>query len=515
MKRFFIIIIFIFTSLALHTEQWQILGTRPMGMGGAYVAMAKGPIAQYWNPAGLAQKSTQTFSGLEIPCGVGIEATGGILDNVTKITEVAKQIENIRNSEILTNQDLGPQEVSAFMKSLALLEDINKKDSGALVEIAGGVNLKLSKLAFSINNFTSVGLNPWIDTLNIGIVNTTVGENIPSASTQTPTTPVLAEAAGNLTQAINIVGFDNIKKIVCGTSDCLSSKGITDANSLANTLVNSATTTISQELILEASKEALKYAEGSAAVIQNYAANGGNFSANTSRLDVVAASFNEAAIGYAKYLSFLPGLAIGGNIKIIQGNITSKRFYILEEEKTRDVFKDVLENKKTSVRPAVDIGLLWDVNERFKKIPFSPKLGFTIRNINSPKFDASYGDKYQLDRQIRMGLALSPFSWWHFAADIDITKNKTAVDGFKSRQLSVGTEINILNRKSFNLPLRLGFLKNLAEDSSKTIYTAGIGLTFAYLHIDLAAGISSGKQNIDNHKYPEKAQAVASVGLLF
>lgn len=99
--------------------------------------------------------------------------------------------------------------------------------------------------------------------------------------------------------------------------------------------------------------------------------------------------------------------------------------------------------------------------------------------------------------------------------DIDITKNKTAVDGFNSRQLALGTEINILNKKSFNLPLRLGLMKNLAESDSKTIYTAGIGLTFAYIHFDAAVGISSGKQNIDGDEYPEKAQGVVSLGILF
>ena len=36
-------------------EQWKTLGTRPMGMGGAFVAMAQGPMAQYWNPGGLFQ----------------------------------------------------------------------------------------------------------------------------------------------------------------------------------------------------------------------------------------------------------------------------------------------------------------------------------------------------------------------------------------------------------------------------------------------------------------------------
>ncbi|MCX7648347.1 MAG: hypothetical protein N2Z60_07035, partial [Elusimicrobiales bacterium] len=78
MKKLLVLGLTLF-SLNLSSEQWQIMGTRPMGMGGAYVALAKGPIAQYWNPAGLALISTQTFNGLEINAGVGIETTGGLL----------------------------------------------------------------------------------------------------------------------------------------------------------------------------------------------------------------------------------------------------------------------------------------------------------------------------------------------------------------------------------------------------------------------------------------------------
>lgn len=512
MKKAVLFIFCLFLITSVYSEQWQVLGTRAMGMGGAYVAMAKGPVAQYWNPAGLAQKSTETFNGLEISAGAGIEATGGILDNVTKITDAAQELDKIRASEN-SSQKLSPQEISAFMKTLASLEDINRKDSGALVEIAGGVNIKLSKLAFSVNNFTTVGLNPWVDTKNIGITNTSAGSNIDTSNTTQPSDPTLSQAADNLEQAITVVGFTNVEKILCGGgTGCLS--GVSSAEQLANALVNyAASNGVNSQDILNASQEALNYADEAAPVFQNYS--GVNFSNNTSNVDVDAASFNEAAIGYAKYVNFLPGLAIGGNLKIIQGQIASKKFEFLNSDDTGDAFKDFLDNKETSVKPALDIGFLWNVNEKFPKIPFKPRVGLTIRNINSPKFDAPYGGEYQLDRQVRMGIALSPFNWWHFAFDMDLTENDTLVDGFKSRQIAFGTEINILNKKSFNLPLRLGIMKNIAESDSSTMYTAGLGLTFAYIHFEVAAGISSDTTNIDGDDYPEKGQVVASLGILF
>jgi len=517
MKRIFIAITLTGFIPALYSEQWQILGTRPMGMGGAYVAMARGPIAQYWNPAGLAQISTQTFNGFEVSAGVGIEATGGLLSNVSEITDVSKQIDAIKATQESSEQ-IDAQQMSAFVKTLGILGEMNKKeDLGALVELVGGLNIKFSKIALSVNNFTSVGLNPFIDTERIGVVNnTSIGSNIPNNTTE-PSSDYIP-ARDNISQAVSIIGLDKIESVLCGSDSTCKTNFETnfsnDPSKFANALINEAILhNVTIDDLNKFSEEAKNYASDAAPIFQNFT--GVSFSSNTSKLNVKAASFTEFAAGYARpFDKLLTGLSIGANLKIIRGQIGDKTFKFLEEDKTGDAFKDINDYLETSVKPSLDIGFLWNVNDKYPKIPLRPRVGLTIRNINSPSFDGPNG-KYKLDRQARFGVALSPFNWWHWALDIDLTKNSTAVDGFYSRQLSFGTEINIINRKSFNLPLRLGMMKNIAESDSKTIYTAGIGLTFAYIHFETAVGISSGKQYIDGDKYPEKAQAVASLGILF
>jgi len=518
MKKIFITITLTGFISVLHSEQWQILGTRPMGMGGAYVAMAKGPIAQYWNPAGLAQISTQTFNGFEISAGVGIEATGGLLSNVSEITDVSKQIDAIKQTQTGSGK-IDAQQMSAFVKTLGILGKMNKKeDLGALVELAGGLNTKISKIALSVNNFTSVGLNPFIDTERIGLANnTSAGSNIPD-DTSDPSSDYIP-ARNNISQAVSTIGLDNIESVLCGNdSTCkndFETKFNNDPFKFANALINeSIVHNVPINDLNKFSEEAKKYASDAAPVFQNFI-KGESFSSNNSNLNVKAASFTEFAAGYARpFDKLLTGLSIGANLKIIRGQIGNKTFKFLEEDKTGDAFKDIDDYLETSVKPSLDIGFLWNVNDKYPKIPLRPRVGLTIRNINNPSFDGPNG-KYKLDRQARFGIALSPFNWWHWALDVDLTKNSTTVDGFYSRQLSFGTEINIINRKSFNLPLRLGMMKNIAESDSKTIYTAGIGLTFAYIHFEAAVGISSGKQYIDGDKYPEKAQGVVSLGILF
>ncbi len=503
------------SSANLYSEQWQILGTRAMGMGGAYVAMARGPLAQYWNPAGLAQISTQNYSGLEINAGAGIEATGGLLSNVSEITEVSEQLDAIKQTQ--TSGTIDAKQMSAFVKTLGILSKMNEKDdSGALVEVAGGLNIKFSKLAISINNFSSVGLNPFIDATNINVVNSgSAGTNIP-----TNTSPVPPNYNDEATELANIItqlaGNSNLANtplanLLCGAGTCANLPSTTQ--DLANALINQAISNgATEDDINNFIEESKKYVDEAANLLSNI---GGSFKNNTSNINVKAASFTEFAIGYARPIDkWLSGLSVGANIKLIRGQVGNKNFEFLKEDETGDAFKDINDYLKTSSKPSLDIGFLWNVNDKYPKLPFKPRIGLAIRNILSPSFDGPNG-KYTLDRQARLGIAISPFNWWHFAMDIDITKNSTPVDGFYSRQLCVGTEINILNRKSFNLPLRLGLMKNIAESDSKTLYTAGFGLTFAYIHFEAAAGISSGEQKIDDKKIPEKVQGVVNFGILF
>lgn len=524
MKRVWVIFVSVFCINSLYSEQWQIVGTRAMGMGGAYVAMARGPIAQYWNPAGLYQPSNQNFNGLEINAGIGLEATGGILDYVSEITDLSKQINDIQDSQTNGSQ-IDANQFSAFVKTLGILKEISSKDEiGALIEANANFGLKFSKIALSLNNYTSIGANPWIDIQNINVVSNNSsnginpGDNLPIYSSPPSNYQDEANELANIISTLAGNNFSltgtNLEILLCGSNNCLPSS-INTPQTFAEALVSSlASNGISEDEIQNFINQAKEYLPQATDIISNITS-GGSFNDNQSYLNLKARSFTELSIGYAwdtsKYLS---GLSIGANLKLIKADIAQKTFYFVGENETGDAFKDILDDRKTSTKPAIDLGFLWNVNEKYPKIPFKPKLGLTIRNINAPKFD-DFNGSYKLDTQARFGLAISPFNWWHFAFDMDITKNKTPVDGFDSRQIAFGTEINLINRKSFNLPIRLGMLKNIAEKDSKTMYTAGIGLTFAYIHFNAAVGISSGKTKIDNNKYPQKAHGVINLGILF
>ena len=526
MKKLLIAVLCAAAPVALHAEQWQVLGTRPMGMGGAFVAVAQGPAAQYWNPGGLV-KSSDNVSGMDIHAGVNAEFTGGIVKNASQIGDLSSQFSAIKTAQT-NGTAVNAQDAAAFVKTLSLLSDMNKPGKGALVEADGGVNFKFSKVALSVNNFTAVGANPFVDTTNVGLgsgtgVNGVKMNSVTNSDVIAPTDPTQAAAATTIAGAITTIGYTNLEDLICGGAGCLSTQTsgkITDSTTLANAFVNLAATSLTSAQIADAASMMSQYAASAAPIIAN-AASGNSYTNNTSKLTLDAASFTEIAAGYAwtadKWLS---GLSIGGNLKAVNGRMATTTFQFMNNSNTGDAFKNVLKDSKSTWAPAVDVGALWDVNRKYPKLPLHPRLGLVVRNVNSPKFDmpdapGDPGGKYKLDRQARIGLALNPAHFWTIAADMDLTKNKTEVSGYNSRQLALGTEINIINRRAFNIPLRAGIMKNLADSSSKLAYTAGTGLNLLYMHFDVSGVVSSQKTTLDNSSIPTKVGVSASFGLLF
>lgn len=514
MKKLLIMLLCAAPSIVA-AEQWQVLGTRPMGMGGAFVAVAQGPIAQYWNPAGLV-KSSANVSGMEIPVGVTAEFTGNIVENASQIGDLAQQYSAIQTAQ--SNQGaMDAQEVAAFMKTLSLMNDMNEPGKGALFDVAGGVNFKFSKVAISVNNFTSIGLNPFIDTTNVGLGtiagDATSGVTMAGASVANPGDATQLAAANSIEAAIGTIGYANLENLICGSGGCLTTQnaGITNADTLANAFVNQAA--LSNDQITQVANTISQYAADVAPIITG-ASSGASYTNNTSALDVVGASFVEIAAGYAWNLDkWMHGLSLGANLKLINGRTAATTFRFLSETDTADAF--TLEDTKASWQPAADLGFLWDVKQTYAGAPMSPKVGLVMRNINSPSFDTPAGGDYDLDRQVRLGVALNPAKFWTLAADMDLTKNSTPVDGFDSRQLALGTEINIFNRKAFNIPLRAGIMKNLAEKDSKLAYTLGTGINLLHMHFDVSGVVSSERTTLDDSEIPTKVGVAASFGLLF
>lgn len=250
---------------------------------------------------------------------------------------------------------------------------------------------------------------------------------------------------------------------------------------------------------------------------------GSELNNNQSKLVLRGGMFNEFGVGYGREIGET-GLVLGGNLKLISGKVGYHELRVVAEDSDSiDKFKD---DAKTSLQPAVDLGVLWNVKKTFENALWQPKLGLVGRNLNNPTFkqpDAAKvsgeRDRFSLHGQLRAGASVSPFNFWHLAADVDLTENVSYIDGYKSRYMGLGTEVNVFNRSWINIPLRAGLKKNLSDTASGLAYTAGFGLNLAHVMIDVGGQVSSKTTTLqserESKKIPNNFAAGVRVAVLF
>lgn len=131
------------------------------------------------------------------------------------------------------------------------------------------------------------------------------------------------------------------------------------------------------------------------------------------------------------------------------------------------------------------------------------RVGVVAKDLNTPTFDAAGGGTLKLEPQVRVGLAVNPYSTLTLTADVDATSNRTFVPGVKSQLLSFGLEQTILSEF---LSFRVGTFKNMQDASTPFFPTAGLGMRWFNFRADAGGG----------YDFREKGALVsASISLTF
>jgi hypothetical protein len=249
-----------------------------------------------------------------------------------------------------------------------------------------------------------------------------------------------------------------------------------------------------------------------------------NIQQNNSALILRGLDVTEIGAGYGRELPWVPGLFVGGNLKLLVGKAGYYNLNLVQN--SAGGINKFLDNAQTSMQPGVDLGALWDVNRTLDFVPFHPRIGITSRNINDPQFSnpdqaklAGVSSTYSLHGNTRVGAVITPLDFWNIAADADLTRNLTAVSGVASQYVGLGTEVNVFNRSWLNLPLRFGLARNIAEPGAKTSLTGGFGLNFLHFMVDAAGMVSPSTVQIqstqNSQKIPANLAASVQVGMLF
>jgi len=512
--------LFLILTLSVQAQSWQFVGSRAMGMGGAGVATAYGPDAQYWNPAGIAQDEDLNETGLLINASADMQATKDALDSIHGLTDMAKKYKHLKN-DIDHNATATSEDISTIFKGMDDISKLIDNGQGALVNANGGMGLKIKNFAVSARAIGSASVMPVVDTKNILFDYGGKKLNFKPAPASLPAAYV--DAAKALQKAIDDNGvFDGLNTLL-GTSYA-NSKDM--AEGLVETAISSGG---SEQDILKALGEATSHVGGAKPLIQDAATATGNYKDNQTLAMAEAATFGEVALGYGTRV--IPGLKLGANLKVIDGYTAQSGVMILEDDqKIGKILDKAYDNKKSSVNFGIDLGGLVNFAELLDRdVALNPQVGLTVHNLNGPKFarpdvqkdlnpaiqEHWNTDKYQLKPQVRGGVAINPIKNMTLAADLDLTKNDTLLSGIDSRQLGLGMEINLFNRPKFHIPLRVGYNKNLAESQMADFYTAGIGLNMLHFYLELAGAVSTKTTKIDGHTIPNSAAASLSIGVLF
>lgn len=219
-------------------------------------------------------------------------------------------------------------------------------------------------------------------------------------------------------------------------------------------------------------------------------------------LKLTGVAYTEIFFSHARTVSLPSGdLNLGGTLKVMPGYAYDGKVDIdTESDKVDNKFKD-WENKTTSW--GVDAGMLYKP-KRFEKLA----LGLVLKNVNTPSFKTKDGNKLKIRPQVRSGIS---YDCWNdritLAADIDITNNKTFIQGYESQFIGAGAGFHPYSW----LCLRTGIMDNIRESHEGSILTAGVGIGLKWFQLDIAGQMSTKKTEYGREDIPRYAQVQISL----
>ena len=159
----------------LTAEEFHIVGSRAMGMGGAGVAVTRGVLSTYWNPAALCPPAASESAGFfefALPLAVMGTASRDALRELDEVTELSGRVDfRAIEDRLDRGKPLTVDQVRSLLALAGELPGLETNGNGFLTDVSMGLGLRLERFAFNSIGLYSAGAVTRLDRRNLALGN--------------------------------------------------------------------------------------------------------------------------------------------------------------------------------------------------------------------------------------------------------------------------------------------------------------------------------------------------------
>ncbi|MDD2735620.1 MAG: conjugal transfer protein TraF [Desulfuromonadaceae bacterium] len=504
MKKMMAAVVLLGLSLPVASQAIEFQSPGTLGVGRAGVARTTDANATFMNPAGLAF-SDKAFS-MKLGGAAGVVISSSLADNVDKVGKLDLDTNNMTYT--LTGNAVADAAAAASATTKAaqfagVLVDINDKKGDLAVGVDLSLGFQFRNYGFGIIGRSEVGAGIG----NVDLVNIRAGNATATTSVSTLYTDIGATTSTGQATYFSQADYDKIVTSLLAVGATTQAQAQAIVTKLETELkANGNTTGMAADQI----------AQGLQVIVPSLNASAANsIDNNTTTVLLRGILLAEIPLAYGHKIDLgnYGKLGVGAAVKVMRGTVYSSDVEIMSLKDSNDIVDKVKDNHTESNQFGLDLGALWRLEEVKYVGPIN--VGLALKNLNSPKFDGPDGFSVKVQPQARLGVGLDPLSWLSIVADMDLTKNKTALPSRDSQLIGGGLEAHFDGWYALWLALRAGAYKNIGEDGSKPVITAGLSLGPQYFRFDVNGAVATDKGRYDNKSVPLEARVEFGLSTAF